>query len=710
MHKSFANSIVSVWILWPKPVYTQSIHLDSLANIEHEKFDVLLPHTIYETLMRYAMQNKSFIFEFSSKMFIDEFLNGLVYEEKHLVCSNIEKKYIEMETRKRYNTEQAVDFVLTPGSDSEMSELEESEDENDEEVVSLREPIRQTVDDYDSEEEALIEYAKRSKRMEINDDDENDENENEDAEPSKNQGEQKPDHKYRWRKSEPPEVDTTFKGEDYSLPPDNVDELTPLDYFEMFWKPELNELLAEQTNLYSVQQSSKSIKTDKNEIEQLIGIQMQMSIVQMPRYEMYWANDTKIPQVCEIMTKNRYKALRQYLHVSDNSKKDLEGNKYNKLYKIEPVLEHVRENCLKIEPEQDHSIDEQIIPAKTKYSGIRQYNPKKPVKWGFKNFVRSGASGVMYDFFIYTGAEDKNGKKVSVTGPYVVHKLIDALPQNQQYKVFFDNWFCNLDLCIELKLLGFLVSATARSDRIKKCPLLAEKDLRKQGRGSFDYRTDMSSGLAVVKWLDNKCVHLCTNYVNPIETSEVRRWDKSAKKYVQVTCPAVVKEYNKSMGGVDLSDMLISLYRTRIKTKRWYLKLLFHCVDIAKVNAWLLYRRYAMQLAIPKNRKSSLLKFTTSISTSLMKRNTVPKVGRPLKRSSVDSDKSQGPLRKITPNPQVDVRLDCVGHWPEYRDNKRKCRRCKVGQSRVYCMKCDICLCFNGTRNCFFDHHTQKDS
>ena len=131
------------------------------------------------------MQNKSFIFEFSSKMFIDEFLNGLVYEEKHLVCSNIEKKYIEMETRKRYNTEQAVDFVLTPGSDSEMSELEESEDENDEEVVSLREPIRQTVDDYDSEEEALIEYAKRSKRMEINDDDENDENENEDAEPSK---------------------------------------------------------------------------------------------------------------------------------------------------------------------------------------------------------------------------------------------------------------------------------------------------------------------------------------------------------------------------------------------------------------------------------------------------------------------------------------------------------------------------------------------
>ena len=31
-----------------------------------------------------------------------------------------------------------------------------------------------------------------------------------------------------------------------------------------------------------------------------------------------------------------------------------------------------------------HSIDEQIIPAKTKYSRVRQYNSKKPTKWGFK--------------------------------------------------------------------------------------------------------------------------------------------------------------------------------------------------------------------------------------------------------------------------------------------------------------------------------------
>ena len=44
----------------------------------------------------------------------------------------------------------------------------------------------------------------------------------------------------------------------------------------------------------------------------------------------------------------------------------------------------MRNNCCTIKQEIENSIDEQIIPAKTKYSGIKQYNPKKPVKWGFK--------------------------------------------------------------------------------------------------------------------------------------------------------------------------------------------------------------------------------------------------------------------------------------------------------------------------------------
>ena len=99
------------------------------------------------------------------------------------------------------------------------------------------------------------------------------------------------------------------------------------------------------------------------------------------------------------MSNNCYKLLRRYIHVVDSTKKGEEANKNDKILKIRPVIKAVRDNCQKIEPEPIHSIDEQIIPAKTKHSAIRQYNPQTPKKWGFKVFVCVGQRGIKYDFF-----------------------------------------------------------------------------------------------------------------------------------------------------------------------------------------------------------------------------------------------------------------------------------------------------------------------
>ena len=68
----------------------------------------------------------------------------------------------------------------------------------------------------------------------------------------------------------------------------------------------------------------------------------------------------------------------------------------------------IANNCIKIEPEEVQSTDEQIIPARTKSSGIRQYNPKKPNKWAFKMFVRAGQSSFIYEFSLYSGINGAN--------------------------------------------------------------------------------------------------------------------------------------------------------------------------------------------------------------------------------------------------------------------------------------------------------------
>ena len=177
------------------------------------------------------------------------------------------------------------------------------------------------------------------------------------------------------------------------------------------------------------------------------------------------------------MSNNCYKLLRRYIHVVDSTKKGEEANKNDKILKIRPVIKAVRDNCQKIEPEPIHSIDEQIIPAKTKHSGIRQYNPQTPKKWGFKVFVCVGQRGIKYDFFFYTGKDNVRNENCSAEN--VVLQLLEGLPQQKNYKVCFDNWFCTLKLMLKLKSMGILTTATVRANRTAGCPLLSEKDLKK---------------------------------------------------------------------------------------------------------------------------------------------------------------------------------------------------------------------------------------
>ena len=426
-----------------------------------------------------------------------------------------------------------------------------------------------------------------------------------------------------------------------------------------------------------------------------MGMQMLMGILKLPNYPLYWMNEIRINTIADVMLINRYKALRRYLHVVDNSKKDEADNKNDKLFKIRPILEMVRDNCLKIEPEPVHSIDEQIIPAKTKHSGIRQYNPKKPHKWGFKMFVRSGSSGIIYDFFLYCGAKSSGRENCSAEN--VVLRLAEQIPKNLNFKLCFDNWFCTLSLCLKLKEIGILTTATIRTNRIAKCPLLSEKDLKKQGQGSFSYKIDANSGLLLLRWFDNKCVHMTSTYCSANASDNVKRWDQKNRKYIQVPCPEVVKEYNSGMGGVDLADMLISLYRIPMKTKRWYLRVLVHCMDICKINAWLLYRRHANQLNISQRSQLNLLQFSSQIANALiMKSKRVDRpIGRPIKKLSTNSDLTETRGRKVqVPTPQNDIRYDEFGHWPNPQTNKNKCRLWKK-TVRISCLKCKVFLCLS---------------
>jgi len=144
--------------------------------------------------------------------------------------------------------------------------------------------------------------------------------------------------------------------------------------------------------LYSVQYdvAKGSFGTTKTEIERLLSIFLKMCIVPMPRYSMYWEAETRYSQIASLMSRDRFKKLKAFLHFNDNSKPPGKNDSsYDKLYKIRPLLQMLRENCLTVPPEEINSVDEPIIPLKRK-SSLRRYLPTKQKKSKFKLFSRNG--------------------------------------------------------------------------------------------------------------------------------------------------------------------------------------------------------------------------------------------------------------------------------------------------------------------------------
>ena len=207
---------------------------------------------------------------------------------------------------------------------------------------------------------------------------------------------------FTWRHIKPPtaDVDATFRGPIFSPPPDDLPSTKW--YFDQFMDISVFEWIAEQSNMYALMKNAPELKTTADEIEQFIGMHILMTVVRMPSYRMYWQETTRYEPVAGVMGRKRFDQLRTYIHMNDNTnvkQKDEPG--YDALFKVRPVIEKVRENCLKVEPEEHQSIDEQMISFKRRI-GMKQYIKNKPHKWGIKVFTRAGVCGIVYDFEVYS--------------------------------------------------------------------------------------------------------------------------------------------------------------------------------------------------------------------------------------------------------------------------------------------------------------------
>lgn len=191
-------------------------------------------------------------------------------------------------------------------------------------------------------------------------------------------------------------------------------------------------------------------------MEQLIGICFKMSIVHLPTTRNYWG-DLGIPSIFNVMPLNKFEDIKGFLHFNNNDNLPNNTNNYDKLFKVHPLLDTVRNICMSILKEDYLALDDQIIPTKSR-SSVKHYNTKNPHKWGYKVFELSGKSGLSYDFEIFAVAQTNimsdNLSSLTVNSNMVA-KMAASIPGNSNYKIFFDHCFTSLYLLIYLEKKAF---------------------------------------------------------------------------------------------------------------------------------------------------------------------------------------------------------------------------------------------------------------
>lgn len=134
-------------------------------------------------------------------------------------------------------------------------------------------------------------------------------------------------------------------------------------------------------------------KVTADEIWAYFGFMILMGINRLPAIADYWKLDpTYRYSLADRITRDRFLEIFCYLHFVDNTTllPRIDPN-YDKLVKIRPVVDHLSDRFRSVySPHREASVDEAMIGFKGR-SSMKQYVPKKPVKRGFKVWVRADA-------------------------------------------------------------------------------------------------------------------------------------------------------------------------------------------------------------------------------------------------------------------------------------------------------------------------------
>ena len=104
------------------------------------------------------------------------------------------------------------------------------------------------------------------------------------------------------------------------------------------------------------------------------------------------------------------------------------------------------------------------------------------------------------------------------------------------------------------------------------------------------------------RWVDNNIVTMVSNVHKGNEAISIDRkkprvtqtnrknlkevWGDDYVRTIQI--PKMIDDYNNTMNGVDKADQLISYYRPKLRCRRIWMPIMFHCLDLIRINSYII--------------------------------------------------------------------------------------------------------------------------
>ena len=317
-----------------------------------------------------------------------------------------------------------------------------------------------------------------------------------------------------------------------------------------------------QSNIYAVSRGFKQEVICEKEMWHFLAILINSMYVRTSDRDFYWSydRDVGIAAIRDLLPRHRFNQIMRSLHFRNN--REMPAENPDRYFKVRPLFRTLNQKLEIFQNGPKVSVDESMVPY-FGYHGCKQYLKGKPHKFGFKMWVAARPDGTPLYIEPYCGISTDIPEYGLGKSCDVVAHMITRLGLTPGADVFADNYFLSPALLKWAVARHIGLTGTIRKNRLGEVPRV-ELDSDK----TYKSVVEKNDQIIYTTWQDRKVLTVASNHYGcePLKTVVVGKGE--AKKSVEK--PALIVQYNENMGGVDLMDFFLSVYRQRIRSKKWY--------------------------------------------------------------------------------------------------------------------------------------------